>query len=278
MTIGSSRLYQFFKYGVYAALTLNIFLFYAEESAAAALQYPQGIDLENFREAFSATVDTFAWVLLLLMFELETHLLDERHFTPTVTVSLRAVRALGYAAIVMAFVGYIDDMVFVSNTVPLEGISSLCQLPPGEWSWPYTFGEYLLITEANCATLSGADNFLRYPDLPLVIDAAGNTEIVRLAWADIINSAAWILIVVILEIDVWLQEHHRYEGVALHASNALKFVLYSTLLLVAIYWTFKGDLLDTWDAYMWLVAFVFIELNVLEWRQEERATAAAENA
>ena len=278
MTIGSNRLYQLFKYGVYFALTLNIFLFYLEESAAAALQYPEGINLDNFREAYSSTVDTFAWVVLLLAFEFETYILDDRHFTPTVIVSLRAVRALAYAVICMAFVGYIDDMFFVSNTVALEGISSLCQLPPGEWSWPHDFGEYTQIIAANCAALSDASSFLRYPDLPIVVDAAQNTEIVRLAWADVINSAAWILVVVVLEIDVWLQEHHRYEGVALHASNAFKFVLYSTLLLVAVYWTFKGDLLDTWDAYMWLVAFVFIELNVLEWRQEEHAAAAAETA
>jgi len=271
LTIGSNRLFQLFKYAVYAALTLNIFLFYGEESAAAPLQFPEGVNLGNIREAYAATIDTLAWVILLLMFELETFVLDDQHFTPTVTISLRALRALGYLAILMAFGGYVDDMLFVSDTLPLDSIASLCQLPPGEWSWPYEFGEYVPITPANCATLSEADNFLRYRDLPLVVDAAQDTEIVRLAWADIINAGTWILIVVILEIDVWLQEHHRYDGMALYASNAFKFALYSTLLLVAIYWTFKGDLLDVWDAYMWLVAFVFIELNVFEWRQEDRA-------
>ena len=271
--VSSSRLYQLFKYAVYAALTLNIFLFYAEESAAVALQYPQGINLGNVREAFSASLDTFAWVVLLLMFELETSVLEDRHFTPGLTIALRAMRAVGYALILMAFAGYIDDMLFVSDTVAFTGTGGLCALPPGEWSWAIMFGEYVPITAANCASLSEVGGLVQFRDLPILVDAAGHTEIVRLAWADVINAAAWILVVFILEIDVWLQEHHRYEGAVLYASNACKLVLYSTLMLVAIYWTFKGDFLDVWDAYMWLVAFFFIEMNVFEWRAGEHAAA-----
>ena len=276
MTINSNRLFQLFKYAVYAFLTLNIFLFYAEEAAAAPLQFPDGVNLGNLREAYAATIDTLAWVILLLMFELETYVLEDEQFTPKISITLRSLRALCYVAIIMAFVGYVDDMHFVRDTVALAGISDLCSLPAGDWSWAITFGEYLPVTAANCATLSEASSFIQYRDLPVLVDAAGDIEIVRLAWADVINGAAWILVVVILEVDVWLQERHRYDGFALYASNTIKFVLYSTLLLVAVYWTFKGDFLDTWDAYMWLVAFVFIELNVFEWRQEDKAALATE--
>jgi len=38
--------------------------------------------------------------------------------------------------------------------------------------------------------------------------------------------------------------------------------------MTAIYWGVKSDFVDTWDAFLWLVAFVFIELNVFNWRQE----------
>ena len=87
-----------------------------------------------------------------------------------------------------------------------------------------------------------------------------------------------VLIVLLLEIDVRLQERNRYEGLALRISNLAKVILYSTLLLAAIYWGIKGDFVDFWDAFLWLVAFVFIELNVFEWRQEsleERAASAS---
>ncbi len=277
MTISSSRLFQLFKYTVYALLTLNIFLFYAEESAAVPMQYPGGVRLDNFREAFSATIDTLAWVILLLMFELETWVLEDRHFTRPVRLSLHGLRALCYVAIVLAFTGYVDDMLFVSATVAFAGNGDLCTLPAGDWSWAETFGEYIAITAGNCASLGDAGAVLQFDGLPVLVDAANHVEIVRLAWVDVINAGVWLLVVLILEIDVRLQEHGRFEGVALYASNAFKFVLYSTLFLAAVYWGFKGDFVDFWDAFLWLVAFVFIEMNVFEWRAEDKAAEAIPN-
>jgi hypothetical protein len=32
---------------------------------------------------------------------------------------------------------------------------------------------------------------------------------------------------------------------------------------------------DFWDAFLWLVAFVFIELNVFEWHKETQEQAMA---
>ena len=60
------------------------------------------------------------------------------------------------------------------------------------------------------------------------------------------------------------------EGTALRSSNIIKFVLYSMLFVAAVYWGFKGDFVDFWDAFLWLVAFFFIEMNVVEWRKEDR--------
>jgi hypothetical protein len=101
-----------------------------------------------------------------------------------------------------------------------------------------------------------------------VVDALGLRDITRLAWVDVINSAVWLLVVMVLELDVFFQEKNRLEGMILRVSNSSKFALYSLLLLAAIYWGVKGDFVDFWDAFLWLLAFVFIELNVFEWRQE----------
>jgi glucose dehydrogenase len=88
----------------------------------------------------------------------------------------------------------------------------------------------------------------------------------------VINSAVWLLVVLVLEIDVRLQERHKLEGAVLYLSNASKYILYSALFMAAVYWGVKGDFVDFWDAFLWLVAFVFIELNVVEWRQESAET------
>ena len=93
----------------------------------------------------------------------------------------------------------------------------------------------------------------------------------RLALVDVINAGAWILVVVLLEIDVrvltrW-DDMSRY---AVHLWKGVKLMLYTTLVVAAIFWGFKGNFLDFWDAALWLFAFVFIELNVFEWQQEIR--------
>jgi hypothetical protein len=274
LNVNSSRLFQLFKYTVYALLAFNVYLFFNEELAAAALQFPNGIDPLDIIEAYSATIDTLAWVVLLLMFELETYVLDDEKFTRPVTWTLHSLRVICYTFIIYAFYGYLENLAFVRDVLPLAGVTDLCNLVPGEWSWAATLDEYWPIVADSCGSWSNAGAFVQFRDMQAIVDTTGHTEIVRLAWVDVVNAAVWLLVVVVLEIDVRLQERNRYEGLALKASNGMKFVLYSALLVAAVYWGFKGDFVDFWDAFLWLVAFVFIELNVFEWREEDKALFA----
>ena len=272
LTTDRGRVYQLFKYAVYALLTANIFIFFAEEWAASAYRFTDGVALSDIIEGFAASIDTAAWVVLLLMFELETFVLDDRQFTRRVTWTLHGLRAICYGFIVYAFTGYVRKLVFLSASVPLTGVADLCALVDGTWSYGIDLDEYEILTLANCTVLSSASAsasaFIQFPGLTAVVDPAGFTEIIRLAWVDVINSGVWLLVVMILEIDVRMQERNLLEGGFLQISNFSKFLLYSTLLAAAVYWTIKGDFVDSWDAYLWLVAFVFIELNVFDWRQE----------
>lgn len=273
MGANSSRLFQLFKYIVYALLAFNVYLFWSIEVLAAAVQFPNGVTMANYIDAYAATIDTAAWVILLLMFELETYVLEDHHYSPAVTWSLQSVRVLCYVFIIYAFYGYVVNLTFILQATPLGGISDLCTLLGDGWSYATDLDDYASLTAVNCSTFSDAGTFLRFEGMPAVVDAAGLTDIRNLAWVDVINSAVWLLVVLVLEIDVWLQERKRFEGPALWISNASKFVLYAILLLAATYWGIKGDFVDFWDAFLWLVAFVFIELNVFEWRQETRETA-----
>lgn len=275
MTINSRGFFQAFKYTVYVLLAMNIYWFFDEESSAATLQFANGIDFADLIEAFSATIDTAAWVVLLLMFELETYVLDDQQFTKAVTRSLHGLRALCYAFIVYAFYGYIANLTFLYETTLLPGVTDVCSLLPDPWSWAVTLDEYAELTAANCAALTEASVFYQFSDMMAVVDTQGLKDIRYLAWVDVINAGVWLFVVLILEIDVRLQEHDRYEGLALRLSTIAKFVLYSLLLLAATYWGLKGDFVDFWDAFLWLVAFVFIELNVFEWRQEEQQALEA---
>jgi hypothetical protein len=269
LNIDRDRIFQFFKYSVYALLTLNVYLFFAEEWAAAPHRFSDGIVFGEIIEGFAASIDTAAWVILLLMFELETYVLEDRHFTKRVTWTLHGLRAFCYIFIVYAAYGYLIKLLFLFGAAPLPDVSDLCSLVDGRWAYAVDFDEYTVLTAANCASFSAANVFLQYPGVQAVVDQAGLIDIIRLAWVDVVNSNVWLLVVLVLEIDVRLQERHKLEGVALRLSNLSKYILYSILFLAAVYWGIKGDFVDFWDAFLWLVAFIFIELNVFEWRQED---------
>ncbi len=157
-------------------------------------------------------------------------------------------------------------------------MSNLCALADGQWSFATTLDEYAVISAANCTELSSADSFFRFGDTFAVVDAGGYRDILMLAAVDVINAFVWILVVLVLEMDVRLQEKDKLEGRILTISTVLKYVLYSILFLAAVYWGVKGDFVDFWDAFLWLVAFFFIEMNVVEWRQEEAEEKAARAA
>jgi len=274
LTLSRETLFQLFKYLVYVLLAMDVYWFFAEEYLANQLLYLDGVGIRDLIGAYPATVDTAAWVVLLLMFELETYALDDQNFTPAVTWSLHGLRAICYGFIIYAFYGYIGNLVSVQAVSPLAGVSDLCSLVNERWAYSYDIEEYTEITLANCQTFSSADTFLQFHDARAVVDAAGLAAIIGLAWIDVVNAAVWLLVVLVLEIDVRLQEHNRYEGWAYRISGILKFILYAILLYAAIYWGIKGDFVDFWDAFLWLVAFVFIELNVFEWRKESKQELA----
>jgi hypothetical protein len=263
-----SKLYQLFKYMVYALLTFNVAIFFSEESAASAYRFSNGIDFGQIIGGFAATIDTAVWVILLLMFELETHVLEDHHFTRKVTIALHSVRALSYTVILYAFYGYVTKLQFQIGISIAPNISDLCALVADQWVYAVDLDEFEMITAGNCAAFSDATVFYRFPDIHAVVDQVGRTELFRLAWVDVINAAVWLLVVLVLEIDVRLQDRNLLTGAVLRISNLSKYILYSSLFLAAIYWGVKGDFVDFWDAFLWLVAFIFIEMNVFEWQKE----------
>ena len=205
MTLNNERVFQTFKYVIYALLAFNVYVFFAEEWAAASHRFVAGINLPQVIEGFAASIDTAAWVVLLLMFELETYILDDRQITPRVSRSLRIVRAVCYAFIVYAFYGYVTKLIYLLGASALPGIADLCSLADGTWAYAIDLDEYQAISTANCQSLSAAGSFLQFPGISAVVDDAGFQDILKLAWVDVINAGVWLLVVVVLEFDVRMQ-------------------------------------------------------------------------
>lgn len=260
------RAFTAVKYLTYLALSVNIVLFLQEELATVAASFRGDIDFLGVIQRFSATLDTAAWVVLLLLFELETAVIpDDRLMGPTRWV-IHGVRLLCGVAICAAFVGYWGEWTALWNAVPLS--QPACALLDEDWSVLVNFDNFVALSRDNCAAL-GSDA-LQLTGLDGIIATPDALEGARyMALTDVINAGAWILVVVVLEVEVRLlgSEHalpHRLKPLI----NGLKFLLYAVLAIAAVYWGVDGEFLDFWDAALWLFAFVFIEMNVFEWQRE----------
>lgn len=260
-------IFKAFKYTVYALLSVNIALFFQEEMLATEQTFSQGINLVDIIQGFAATIDTAAWVLLLLLFELETSILSDDTLRKTkVKVAFIGLRVFSYGFIGYALYGYFSKMLLTYNISPFV-VDDICALVGQGYASIVTLDEYPLLDTQSCALL--AEQALFQLNGQQVLGSASDWVAIQwLAWVDVINSATWVAVVIILEVDVWLQLRGRLQGRIVSASKIIKLFLYSILFVAAAYWGLLGDFLDFWDAFMWLVAFVFIEMNLFQWQAE----------
>lgn len=259
------RVFKFAKYLVYALLSFNIYLFLQEELLALSFTFADGIELGQIVQAFSATIDTAAWVVLLLMFELETAALDDENIHGAVKWGLHGLRGICYIALLYAFTGYYQELVALYQVVPL-GLTDACSLVGGDYSVLLDLDDYVALDAVNCATLG--EQVYTVAGFDILADSETLRSAQILAWVDVINAADWILVVIVLEVEVRLQLRGDLSDQVMNATKVIKLILYAILFLCAGYWGYAGDFLDFWDASLWLFAFIFIELNVFEWQYE----------
>ncbi len=266
------RLFTALKYVVYALLGLNAWLFLLEERTALTYTFTGDASPAQLVQAFSATIDTVAWLLLVLLFELETAVLDDRRIHGALRWSLHGLRLLCYLAVVYAFAGYCAELEQLYRVLPLQGFHACDALGEG-LSLHLALDEYAPLDALNCTSVG--TQVYRLEGLPIVSPPDTLNAARALAWTDVANAAAWLLVVILLEVEVRLQLRGKLSGRTLHAMRVGKYLVYATLFLCAVYWGYAGDFLDFWDAFLWLFAFIFIELNVFEWQYETSHPAGA---
>lgn len=261
-----NRLFKLFKYSIYLLLAWNALLFFQEDLAASAEIFNGVINWRNVVEAFSASIDTTAWLVLLLLFELETAVISDEKLQGSLKWTLMAVRAVCYFFIVYAFYGYCYKYGVITDFSPIS-LADICSLAGEEWNYVASLDDYPPLDAASCLLLQ---------DQPLFLvsgtDIIGTRAALDSAWGlaviDIVNSGTWLVIVVLLEAEVWMQLRDLLTGRILKTMKYMKGFFYSALFVCAIYWGFEGSFLDFWDAFLWLVAFIFIEMNIFQWHEE----------
>jgi hypothetical protein len=242
--------FQYFKYSIYILLTFNFYFFFIEDVAALSIRFPDGVQLDQIINAYATSIDTVAWLILVWILELETYILEEDQITPVMEYTSLTIRAICYGFIIYAFFGYCSALLFYYDTNLLQEID-LCSF-----------------STENCSFLSTSNEFLRFGSTSAIADISGAKDIIWLGWIDVINSGVWILVVLIIELNIRLQEKNIKKNLSLKLSNFNQYILYPILFINAFYWGLEGDFVDFWDAFLWLVAFIFIELNIIQWRDE----------
>lgn len=265
MIVKQTRVYLVFKYLVYLALSYNVFSFAVEAIAGAEIVYDGAPTIGQFIVAYADPIDTAAWLVLLLMLELETFVIEDENLDGPLYWTINAVNTICYVIIIYSLYGYVGTLI----DVPMSFTSfsgDACAAIGGDASFLLRLDEYQPLSADNCVLISETAHYSESLNMYATPSALELTSL--LAWTDVVNSATWIIVVGVLQLEVYLQSSKLYGTRFFTAYKSSKIVLYGVLFVCCVIWWFNGHPLDAWDATLWLIAFFFIEVNVLNWQEE----------
>lgn len=256
------------KYIVYGSLIINTGFYLVDDILAMRAALPPDAAFGDYFTQFATSIDMFGWVGLVFLFELETYAVPDERWTAKLSGIIRGLRLLCYFAIGSAAFGYTSESLENYETTELTGVNNVCQFADQGVSLQVTSIEYVEITAANCAALSDSDTFYRIADEVSVIDEPTLRHVQFQGWIDVDNAFIWLIVVLLIEVEVFMQNHDRFGSPALRKARAVKSFFYLILIANMFIWLFTDYYLYAWDAFLWIFGFWAIELNLAEWEKE----------
>jgi len=119
------------------------------------------------------------------------------------------------------------------------------------------------LTHENCGAFAGKELFKSPPPDNLIATETNLLALRKLSWVDVFNASAWLLVVLLFQVELFLDQVNKLTRRRLIFVMAWKIFAYLVLLVCAIYWTVYSAFIDYWDAWLWLLAFILIDLNLL---------------
>lgn len=269
MTITKKTAYHLLKYLIYILLAVDAYQYFQADYEASRHIFSGGFSYEKFVGSFAITIDVTSWLVLLLCFEVETAWLPAERIKGITSWVLHGIRLFCYFFVFSSYYGYISKYLMFTHVLPFD-TAALCDLVGTSYTLLQGLDEYLPITPEVCRDMGGT-SLLQLEGTKILADLERLQEARFMALVDVIYATTWLLVIAVLELDVYLKERGRLQGWILTASEISKAVLYLILLGGAIFWGVKGEILDFWDSFMWLAAFVLIDLDVFGVTQEEEA-------
>ena len=268
MRVDTHIIKQSVKWIVYSLLLVNFALYLNWDWHGATHALGPAEPLIKWLQAYAASIDYAAWLVLILLFELETYVLSDKAFTPLVRRGMHGLRMLCYLFVLHTVYAYsVNTYEVYFKVKEAAGVSDLCQVADGSISFIYN-QQYTYLNEDNCAGLGAGSDFFLMDKGRVIADHASLERERWLAWLDVIEAVIWLLIMVLIEITIRLQDRGISGGRAIATLNNLKFACYSALMAMAIHWGLTDLFLNFWDEILWIGGFAAIEMNMSDWRDE----------
>jgi len=94
---------QLIKLVVYALLLINFVLYFLEEWQIAQFRLASGSTFLNWAAAYSTTIEEVAWLVLILLFELETYTLEDSALTRRRLMLMHGTRYVCYIILALSW-------------------------------------------------------------------------------------------------------------------------------------------------------------------------------
>lgn len=259
---------QFVKWTVYILLLVNFYFYIMEDMHRAAHSLAPGASVAEWMVEYSTSIDFLAWIILIGLFEMETYVLEDHHYTPLVDKITAALRICCYFFVLHTGYAYsVETWKLYYEVEPANEVSDVCQVAGQDISFVSNL-RYTDVIAENCSELSTDTNFFLLSEGRVITDRE-NLKLERvLVWMDQVEVMCWLVIMLLIELVIRMQNRGISEGKFIDFSNRSKTFFYIILTFLALYWAYLDHLLYLWDTFLWIGGFAAIEMNVADWREE----------
>ncbi len=259
--------YLWIKAALYALLLANFGYYLFEDWSRTSFSLTGAASFYDWVREFNTSLDEVAWFTLLLIFELETYVLDESGWSPGSARIVLLIKLIAFCLIGHTLYVNFTALTEILGPVSASTALDLCELADTGQSWSFNL-DYTVITSETCDALPQAPQYWEMPREPVVTSSAGLELARRLAWCDFMETAAWLSVGAAMEAAIRITDRGVTSGYAVMALSWLKFALYALILALGIYWAYYGHWVYLWDEFLWIFGFAFLEVNLDGWRGE----------
>ena len=232
----------------------------------AAVQLGSNVDsFASFIQIYSASIDGGGWLLILLLFELETSWMSDETALGSAGQRLRRFRLLLFALPIIAFGGYLLEFLNLSGASLLE--RSPCNLiDEGVLVMTY-LDVFEPLTLENCRDQSGWYQLSNSDSVITTGNGLANAR--EYMVSEVLNAGGWVFVFLLLQLEA--------RGLFTRSENffrmrrvvwATKCVAYTSIFGAMFYWYMIDDAISFLDGIFWLLAFFCIENNVITRRRK----------